>query len=87
MLKIEHVSKTYNQGHKEALKDVSLTIGPGEFTALLGQNGAGKSTLINIMAGNVKKSSGTRSRSAAMIWINKSWKQKNYRYSSAGDRL
>ncbi|MBP8032034.1 MAG: ABC transporter ATP-binding protein [Acetobacterium sp.] len=59
MLSIKDVSMTYQKGKKEALKNVSLNIQEGEFTALLGQNGAGKSTLINILAGNVKKTSGT----------------------------
>jgi ABC-2 type transport system ATP-binding protein len=59
MLRVKNVSMTYQKGKKEALKDVSLTINEGEFTALLGQNGAGKSTLINILAGNVKKTAGT----------------------------
>ena len=59
MLSIKDVSMTYQKGKKEALKNVSLYIQEGEFTALLGQNGAGKSTLINILAGNVKKTSGT----------------------------
>lgn len=59
MLVIKNLSKTYANGKIEALKNVNLSIEEGEFTALLGQNGAGKSTLINILAGNVKKSSGT----------------------------
>ena len=58
MLSISNVSKTYQQGNKEALKNINLDIMEGEFTALLGQNGAGKSTLINILAGNVKKTKG-----------------------------
>jgi ABC-2 type transport system ATP-binding protein len=58
MLSVENVSMTYQKGKKEALKNVSLSINEGEFTALLGQNGAGKSTLINILAGNVKKTAG-----------------------------
>ncbi len=58
MIHIEDLSKTYRNGKKEALRDVNLNIQEGEFTALLGQNGAGKSTLINVLAGNVVKSSG-----------------------------
>lgn len=59
MLSISNVSKTYQRGNKEALKNINLDIMEGEFTALLGQNGAGKSTLINVLAGNVKKTKGT----------------------------
>ncbi|MDX2144103.1 MAG: ABC transporter ATP-binding protein [Rhodospirillaceae bacterium] len=44
---------------KQALFDVSLDIPRGSFFGLLGPNGAGKSTMINIMAGLVKKTSGT----------------------------
>jgi len=58
MLSISNVSKTYQRGNKEALKNINLDIMEGEFTALLGQNGAGKSTLINVLAGNVKKTKG-----------------------------
>ncbi|OEF97387.1 ABC transporter ATP-binding protein [Desulfuribacillus alkaliarsenatis] len=58
MLKLEDVSKIYSRDQKQALKNINLEIKEGEFTALLGQNGAGKTTLINILAGNVKKSSG-----------------------------
>jgi ABC-2 type transport system ATP-binding protein len=58
MLNIVNLSKIYLPSKKEALKNVSLEIQKGEFTALLGQNGAGKTTLINILAGNVRKSGG-----------------------------
>ena len=47
-LKIQHLSKKYIRG-KQALSDVSLTIGSGLF-GLLGPNGAGKSTLMRILA-------------------------------------
>ena len=49
MVEMKHVSKAY--GSKQALKDVSLTIGPGEIIGLFGENGAGKTTLIKSILG------------------------------------
>ena len=46
-LAIEGVSHSY--GTRQALDDVSFTVAPGSFTALLGLNGAGKSTLFSII--------------------------------------
>ena len=46
-------------GRIEALRGVSLTVGPGEFVALVGPNGAGKSTLVNTVAGVLKPVAGT----------------------------
>lgn len=53
MLRLEHVTKTYNRKKTNAftaLKDVSLTIGNGELVAIMGKSGAGKSTLLHILA-------------------------------------
>jgi ABC-2 type transport system ATP-binding protein len=48
MLSMQGLSKTY-PGGVQALRDVTLDIGPGMF-GLLGPNGAGKSTLMKILA-------------------------------------
>lgn len=55
MLKIEHISKTFNKGTvnaKTALSDVSLHVEKGEFVTIIGANGAGKSTLFGATAGS-----------------------------------
>ena len=45
MIEFKHVNKKYPNCF-EALKDIDLTIGQGEFVAIIGLSGAGKSTLI-----------------------------------------
>lgn len=59
---IRDLSKTY-AGGKRALDGVTFDVPAGSIFGLLGPNGAGKSTLINILAGLVRKTSGT-----AAIW-------------------
>ena len=49
LLEAENVSKRFGGVH--ALKEVSLSLHPGEVLALAGDNGAGKSTLIKVISG------------------------------------
>ena len=60
-LEANNINKTYNKkGIKiNALNDFNINIKKGTIYGLLGPNGAGKSTFINILAGLVKKSSGS----------------------------
>ncbi|HKA45041.1 MAG TPA: ABC transporter ATP-binding protein [Burkholderiales bacterium] len=60
MVEIRHLAKSYRRGGQTVpvLGDISLDIGAGEFTALMGPSGSGKSTLLNLIAGIDKPDSG-----------------------------
>ena len=62
MLKLEHISKTFNPGtvnEKLAMDDVSLHLQEGDFVTIIGSNGAGKSTLFNAICGDFLTDSGS----------------------------
>ncbi len=53
LLELRKVSKSYGSGsgRVEVLKDISLSIAPGEFVAIVGFSGSGKTTLISLISG------------------------------------
>ena len=58
MLKIEHLTKTYDNS-KKAVDDLSLHIAPGEIYGFIGHNGAGKTTTIKCVTGLLPFDEGT----------------------------
>ncbi len=58
MLKLDNVSKTYNN-HKDAVKALSLEIRPGEIFGFIGPNGAGKTTTLKMITGMLSPTAGT----------------------------
>lgn len=49
MLHVDRVSKSF--GSRFVLRNVSLTLEPGHYVAIMGESGVGKSTLLNLIAG------------------------------------
>lgn len=61
MLKLENINKTFNQGtidEKKLFSDFNISVGKGEFVAVVGSNGSGKTTMLNIISGDIFPDSG-----------------------------
>ncbi len=63
MLQIDNLSVSY--GETVILRDVSLTVGPGEVVCLMGRNGVGKTTLLKSIMGLLRPRAGGFSSAAA----------------------
>ncbi len=58
ILELDKVCFSYDKG-KEFIRDLSLSVGVGEFIGLLGANGSGKSTVMKLGSGILRPLSGT----------------------------
>jgi putative ABC transport system ATP-binding protein len=60
LVEIRHLVKSYRRGVQTVpvLSDITLSIGEGDFIALMGPSGSGKSTLLNLIAGIDRPDSG-----------------------------
>ena len=59
-IKIEGLSKRYGEGEAavHALKDVNLSVAPGEVVGLIGPSGSGKSTLLKCLGAVIEPTAG-----------------------------
>lgn len=70
MIKLQNINKSYGtrSGSNHVLRDVNLTVHPGERVGILGRNGAGKSTLIRLISGAEFPSTGHIERDMSVSW-------------------
>lgn len=61
ILRVNHLKKIYHtkQGETPAIEEVSFSLNPGEFIAIVGPSGCGKSTILSILCNLLEKSGGT----------------------------
>ena len=59
MLKFRNVTFSYPGTKRPVLEDLSFSVQPGSFTAVIGASGSGKSTLLRLLNGLEKPGSGT----------------------------
>lgn len=80
LVELESVAKHFGEGETrvDALRGVSLAVGPGEVVGLRGPSGSGKSTLLNIVGCIVEPSAGRLSLDGETVWDGR-WRRRDLR--------
>ena len=71
MIKLEDVTKVYELGKGNtvtAVRGITVEIGSGEFTVIVGRSGSGKTTLLNLAAGLTRPTSGRVALDGVDLW-------------------
>ena len=78
ILEINNLSKYF--GGLAAVSDCSLNVKRGSITGIIGPNGSGKTTLFNLIAGNLKSSSGyvTFDKKILLMYLHMNYFQKDF---------
>ena len=60
MIELQHIGRTFTVGEQkvDALRDINLSFGAGEYISIMGPSGSGKSTLLNLL-GLISRSAST----------------------------
>ncbi len=58
-MELRHVSFRYGGDGEDVIRDLNLTLEPGEHLAVVGLNGAGKTTLVKLLCGLTEPTEGT----------------------------
>ena len=77
---IENLSKRYGQGDTAvlALKDVNMSVAPGEVVGLIGPSGSGKSTLLKCLGAVISPTTGRMTLGEDLIF-DQAWKVRDLR--------
>lgn len=70
VLSCKGLAKSYRQGSArlQVLKDVNISVAPGETVAVLGASGSGKSTLLHLLGGLDRPDKGAVSVNGSSLW-------------------
>lgn len=85
-VQVSNLNKTFGEGEDavHAVQDVSLSIGQGEFVALVGPSGSGKTTLLAMIGGLLRPTSGGITVNGKEIATLAGKEQARYRRDSVG---